>query len=91
MPDGTQTRWVSFENSTGQKGMGGMEYMGANDRFGFELQIPSEIIEAWSLQDGNYPLKDMLSDRTMELLVIDGKTITRIDIEPLESFILSLL
>ena len=28
-PDGTQTRWVSFENSTGEKGKGGMENMGA--------------------------------------------------------------
>ncbi|MEN8228381.1 MAG: glycoside hydrolase family 172 protein [Bacteroidota bacterium] len=29
MPDGTQTRWQSFENSTGEKGKGGMENKGA--------------------------------------------------------------
>ncbi|MEN8230295.1 MAG: glycoside hydrolase family 172 protein [Bacteroidota bacterium] len=29
IPDGTQTRWQSFENSTGEKGKGGMENKGA--------------------------------------------------------------
>ncbi len=61
----------------------------AIDRFGFELQLPEDLVETWNLKDGTYPLKDMLSDRTMELQVKNGKAETRIDIDPLESLILA--
>ena len=63
----------------------------AKEKFGFELSLPTQIIEAWKLQDGNYPLKDVLGDRRLELIVGEGLASTRIDIEPLESLILDLL
>jgi len=60
----------------------------AMESYGFDLQLPREIIETWNLNDGTYPLKDVLSERTLELIVSEGKAATRIDIEPLESLIL---
>ncbi len=62
----------------------------STDGYGFELQLPGEIIGTWNLQDGTYPMRDVLSDRTLELIVAEGKAVTRIDIEPLESLILKL-
>ncbi len=62
----------------------------AKNTFGFELQLPCEVIEAWNLEDGIYPLKDVLSDRHLELQVKDAKANTRVDIKPLESLILNL-
>jgi glycosidase len=62
----------------------------ANDSFGFELQLPGDIVEAWSLHEGSYVLKDMLGDRTLNLRVINREARTRVDIEPLESLILSI-
>ena len=61
----------------------------AEDSFGFELQLPADIVEAWNLHEGSYSLKDWLRDRTLALAVKDGKAKTRIDIEPLDSLILS--
>jgi glycosidase len=58
--------------------------------FGFELQLPGEIIALWNLEDGNYTLEDQLSDGSFDLIVSDRNAETRIDIEPLQSFILQL-
>ncbi len=62
----------------------------ANDTFGFELQLPENLIGTWNLHDGVYVLEDQLGDRTMELHVKKGKAETRIDLDPLESLILRL-
>ena len=61
-----------------------------DDTFGFELQLPEELITAWNLKDGSYTLKDQLTDRSFELTVSEGSAETRIDMEPLQSFILQL-
>ena len=61
-----------------------------NHSFGFELQLPEEIIATWNLKDGSYTLKDQLTDRSIELTVSEGSAETRIDIEPFQSFILQL-
>ncbi|MEN8203612.1 MAG: alpha-amylase family protein [Bacteroidota bacterium] len=62
----------------------------AKDGFGFELQLPKSAIHAWKLKDGTYTLKDQLGDHSGELIVSHGKGTTRIDIKPLQSFILQL-
>jgi glycosidase len=62
----------------------------ALDGFGFELQLPGELIEAWKLGEGSYTLADQLSDQVLELHVHDGQAEVRIDLEPLQSFILQL-
>jgi glycosidase len=60
----------------------------ANDTLGFELRVPREIITVWNLEDGNYTLNDQLSEHTVDLSIQAGKATTRIDLKPLQSFIL---
>ena len=62
----------------------------ANDTFGFELQLPADLFRAWNLSDGNYKLTDHFSGRNMELSVSGNMAKTRVDIAPLESYILIL-
>lgn len=62
----------------------------ANDKFGFELKVPEEVIKEWKLSKGNHQIKDVLygSERTMK--VENGRGQVRVDINPLESFIYKL-
>jgi hypothetical protein len=61
-----------------------------DNAFGFELQVPREIITIWNMEDGSYTLMDQLTNRSIELTVSEGSAETRIDIEPFQSFILQL-
>jgi glycosidase len=59
--------------------------------YGFELQLPVDVIQNWNLKDGNYEVIDQLyKTYTSTLKVINNKASVRIDIKPLESFILRL-
>lgn len=60
----------------------------AGETFGFELQLPGDLLKTWSLSDGLLELEDQLGQEKFELRVIDGRASVRIDIPPLESFIL---
>ena len=61
------------------------------DTFGFELQLPENLMNQLQLKDGNYELKDQLYKLyTSTLKVVNKKTSARIDIKPLESFILKI-
>ena len=62
----------------------------ADNTFGFELQLPGEIITAWNLKDGTYSLEDRLTGHSIELGISEGSAKTRIDIAPLQSFILQI-
>lgn len=62
----------------------------ARNGFGFELQLPRDLIETWKLEEGSYQLADQLSDQELELHMRDGYAEIRIDLEPLQSFILKL-
>ncbi|WP_255462763.1 alpha-amylase family glycosyl hydrolase [Galbibacter sp. BG1] len=56
----------------------------------FELQIPSEIITKWSLENEKYPLKDLLYGSESELTLRNGKGFVKITLAPLQSFIFEL-
>lgn len=56
--------------------------------YGFDLQLPREIVVTWNLQDETNALDDVLSERNLELQVNQGNAKVRIDLEPLESLIL---
>ena len=59
--------------------------------YGFELQLPQDIIEKWHLKDGNYEVSDQLYNPYKSILKVEGKTgKVRIDIGPLESYILKI-
>jgi glycosidase len=60
----------------------------AENSFGFDLQVPGEVIRDWNLQEGSYTLKDMLEGETGTLTVSGDHAVTRIDIGPLQSYIL---
>lgn len=63
----------------------------ANDTYGFELQIPTNIISDWQLKDGEYTFQDQLYNQYKPTLRVEnGLGIMRVDIKPLESFILKL-
>lgn len=63
----------------------------AHDIFGFELQLPHELVQAWNLENTEYLFEDQLYQRfTSKMTVNDSLGFMRIDIKPLESFILKL-
>ena len=62
----------------------------ANEGFGFDLRVPAGIISAWGLEDGEYVLEDQLSDHRQTLILSERNGLTRMDLQPLESFILKL-
>ena len=63
----------------------------AENTYGFELQLPEDLISKLKLKDGNYQVEDQLyKNYTSTLKVENGKAQVRIDIKPLESLILKI-
>lgn len=63
----------------------------AENTYGFELQLPEDLVQKLKLEDGDYKVKDQLYDTySSTLKVANGKAQVRIDIKPLESFILKI-
>jgi glycosidase len=63
----------------------------AINTYKFTLKISPEVIGKWSLQDGEYQLKDELfQTTTFNLKVNQSKGLVPLEIKPLESFILKL-
>lgn len=63
----------------------------SHDGFGFELQLPPEIIGEWGLQERLYSFREVLTQNREYLLTVEnGIGRVRIDLKPLESLILSL-
>ncbi|WP_179004624.1 alpha-amylase family protein [Winogradskyella forsetii] len=63
----------------------------ADNAYGFELQLPEDLVQKFELQNGEYAVKDQLYNKyTSTLNVENGKARVRIDIQPLESFILNI-
>ncbi|MCL7763570.1 alpha-amylase family glycosyl hydrolase [Polaribacter sp. Z014] len=63
----------------------------AHDTYGFELGVPQDIIAKWKLKDGEYKVEDQLyKTYSSTLKVENGEARVRVDVKPLESFILKL-
>ena len=63
----------------------------SENTYGFELGLPQDIIEKWNLKDGKYDLEDQLyNEYTSILKVENNQAHARIDVKPLESFILKI-
>jgi glycosidase len=57
----------------------------------FKLLVPQEVIYAWQLEDGVYEFEDMLYEEfSAKLIVTNGQGNIRVQLQPLESFILQL-
>ncbi len=60
-----------------------------SETYGFELQIPASIITAWGLENGEYDLEEKLYNSSKaKLHVHASKGKVRVDLKPLESWIL---
>jgi hypothetical protein len=57
--------------------------------YGFDLQIPGELIEEWNIKKGTIGIKDVLTGEILILTVKDDRAIVRIDLEPLKSLIMA--
>lgn len=54
------------------------------------LKIPADIMAKWSLQDGSYPLQEMLYGSNKLSLVVEKEIGTiKVDLKPLESLVIS--
>ena len=63
----------------------------AESDYGFELQLPEDLVKKLHLEDGEYQVKDQLYNTyTSTLKVENGMAKVRVDIKPLESFILKI-
>lgn len=63
----------------------------AENTYGFELQLSEDLVSKLELKDGDFQVEDQLyKNYTSTLKVEGGKAQVRIDIKPLESFILKI-
>lgn len=54
----------------------------------FTLKLPADLRQQWQLSNSNYPLKDLLSERTAVLKVAGDTASVQIELAPLESVVL---
>ncbi|MET2985834.1 alpha-amylase family glycosyl hydrolase [Aureibaculum conchae] len=60
-----------------------------SNHYGFDLQIPKDIIEKWKLKDGTYNMEDQLYHKHKPVLEVkNGVGFIRVELDPLESVIL---
>lgn len=63
----------------------------SNNAYGFELQIPEDVIKKLNLKDGSYEVVDQLYETYKSTLKVDNsKGFVRVDVKPLQSFILKI-
>lgn len=59
--------------------------------FGFELQLPPSILDLWELSEGEYRLEEKLYGKAKaKLHVSSGEAKIRVDLKPLESWVLEI-
>jgi glycosidase len=82
---------LSFARWTANEKLIVLANFNADNKYGFELQLPEDLVKKMNLSDGVYQVKDQLyKEYTSTLKVENGKAEVRIDIEPLQSFILKI-
>jgi glycosidase len=91
-----QTEWyndkvLSFVRWSDNEQLIVISNFNAENTYGFELQLPEDLVKTLALKDGDYKIKDQLyNSYTSNLKVRNGKAEVRIDIKPLQSFILKI-
>lgn len=59
--------------------------------FGFELQLPTSVLDLWELSEGTYELEEKLYGQAKtKLHASSGQAKIRVDLKPLESWILEI-
>lgn len=60
-----------------------------SETYGFELQLPDDLIQTWGLKEGDYQMTEKLYGKASATLkVSSGKATVRVDLGPLESWVL---
>ena len=63
----------------------------AENTYGFELQLPEDLVSKLGLENGEYEVTDQLYNEYSSTLKVDeSKAEVRVDIKPLQSFILKI-
>jgi glycosidase len=63
----------------------------AEDTYGFDLNLPQDLIQKWDLNNGKYQVKDQLFETYESTLIVSkNEASVRVDLKPLESFILKI-
>jgi glycosidase len=63
-----------------------------NDAFGFDLELPEEIVQKWDLQNGEIQLEEKLYGNSRPVLTVqNGRAKVRVDLKPMESWILEVI
>ncbi|WP_394355078.1 alpha-amylase family glycosyl hydrolase [Aquiflexum lacus] len=61
------------------------------ETFGFDLELPDDLIEKWNLKSGQLVLSEKLYGKVNPVLKIsDNKATVRVDLKPLESWVLEI-
>ena len=61
----------------------------ASETYGFELQLPGDLVQTWGLKEGDYQMTEKLYGKANATLkVSSGKATVRVDLGPLESWVL---
>lgn len=80
---------LSFVRYKGDEKLIVVSNFNAENTYGFELALPNNIIDAWGLSEGEYQLQDQLyKEYTSILKVSENEAKVRVDVKPLQSFIL---
>ncbi|MFD2200292.1 alpha-amylase family protein [Shivajiella indica] len=63
----------------------------SKEAYGFDIELPVQLLEFWGLKEGEMTLKEKLYDKVNPVLKIqNGKGNLRVELKPLESWILEL-
>ena len=82
---------LSFVRWTDEEQLIIISNFSSENSYGFDLGLPENIIQKWNLKDGEYPLEDQLYKKySSKLVVKNTQAKVRIDLKPLESFILKI-
>ena len=85
------TKLLSFVRYSDDEKLIVVSNFDADNAYEFDLKIPSEIISKWNLENKVYALQDKLYEKqSFDLTLENGEGVIKIDINPLESFILKL-
>ena len=89
--DNYNHRVFSFARWTSEEQLVVVANFDEGQSYSFTLEIPSELIRQWDLQDGNYPLAEMLYGETSQVMrVADGVGRIDVTLQSLSSLLLQL-
>lgn len=91
--DDSTFAFVRFEANTADKSSQKLiivSNFSQTDTKPLSLKLPKQLIAQWQLTDGAYPLKDLLEDHAVQLVIKQGEGRVQLQLAPLSSVIFEL-